>query len=522
VFRSRQLRLVAAVFTAILLAGCAGGGSKSVLPPIVKTPSNVHGNVRSTASFPPSYGRNVIVAWNQLALQAVRDEHPGPPIVARTLAILNTCIYDAWAAYDSKALGTQYGASLRRPEAERTSSNKEKAISYAAYRALVDLFPQLSEAPLFAGLMTAQGFDINETSVDVTTPSGIGNAACAKVLAFRHHDGSNQLGDLGGSGPYADYTGFVSTNTSSAINDPNAWQPLRIVAAGVTQKYIAPYWGQVAPFALTSPSQYLPSVGPATYTPGAPASVNQHYIDQANEVVAYSAGLTDTQKVIAEYWADGPHSELPPGHWNLFAQFVSNRDRNSLKKDAKMFFAVSNAILDASIAAWGTKRVYVSVRPVTAIHYLYTGTALAAWTGPGQGTHTFDGGLWTPYQAATVITPPFPEYVSGHSAFSAAGAQILRYMTHSDSFGASYTNLAGVSRVEPGMTPATNITLTWPTFTAAADEAGISRRYGGIHFIDGDLQGRSMGRHVADIAWQKALMYFNDGEFEGDDRESGD
>jgi hypothetical protein len=213
---------------------------------------------------------------------------------------------------------------------------------------------------------------------------------------------------------------------------------------------------------------------------------------------------------------------LPPGHWNLFAQFVSNRDRNSLRKDAKMFFAVSNAILDASIAAWGTKRVYVSVRPVTAVHYLYAGSPVTAWAGPGQGKLTFDGSLWRPYQAATVITPPFPEYVSGHSAFSAAGAQILRYMTHSDSFGGSYTNLAGVSRVEPGMTPATNITLTWPTFTAAADEAGISRRYGGIHFIDGDLQGRSMGRRVADIAWQKALMYFNSGESEGDDRESGD
>jgi len=183
-----------------------------------------------------------------------------------------------------------------------------------------------------------------------------------------------------------------------------------------------------------------------------------------------------------------------------------------LKKDAKMLFALSNAILDASIAAWGTKRVHVSVRPVTAIHYLFGGQNVTAWAGPNLGTKSIDGGTWRPYQAATVITPPFPEYVSGHSAFSAAGAQILRYITHSDTFGASYTNLAGVSRVEPGMTPATNITLSWPTFTAAADEAGISRRYGGIHFIDGDLQGRLMGRRVAEIAWQKARAYFHTGE----------
>jgi len=183
-----------------------------------------------------------------------------------------------------------------------------------------------------------------------------------------------------------------------------------------------------------------------------------------------------------------------------------------LKKDAKMLFALSNAILDASIAAWGTKRVHVSVRPVTAIHYLFGGQNVTAWAGPNLGTKSIDGGTWRPYQAATVITPPFPEYVSGHSAFSAAGAQILRYITHSDTFGASYTNLAGVSRVEPGMTPATNITLSWPTFTAAADEAGISRRYGGIHFIDGDLQGLLMGRRVAEIAWQKARAYFHTGE----------
>lgn len=451
----------------------------------------------------------MVVTWNDAALQAIRLTHPGPPMVARMLAITNTCMYDAFAAYDSRALGTQYGASLRRPAIERTRANKQKAISFGAYRALVDLFP--TEVASFGSVMTSLGYDPTDASTDTATPSGIGNVACAKVLAFRHTDGSNQLGDLGGSGPYTDYTGYVATNTPTTTVDPDLWQPLTIPATGVTQKYIAPFWGQVKPFALTSAAQYLPSVGPATYVPGGSAATNQHYIDQANEILAYSANLTDTQKVIAEYWADGPKSELPPGHWILFGEFVSARDHHTIKQDAEMFFALSNTIFDASIAAWGTKRVYTSVRPITAIRYLYSGKAVVAWAGANKGTQTFDGGLWNPYQAASVITPPFPEYVSGHSAFSAAGAQILRYYTGSDDFGASYTNPAGVSRVEPGTTPATSVTLSWPTFSAAADEAGISRRYGGIHFADGDLQGRMMGRKVGDIGWAKSLEYFNGG-----------
>jgi hypothetical protein len=132
-----------------------------------------------------------------------------------------------------------------------------------------------------------------------------------------------------------------------------------------------------------------------------------------------------------------------------------------------------------------------------------------AWTGPGRGTQFIDGQDWQPYQADTVVTPPFPEYISGHSTFSAAGAEILKRFTGSDTFGASYTALAGSSKFEPGITPAQDVTLSWATFSEAADEAGLSRRYGGIHFQDGDLVGRSLGRLVGAQAWEKALSYFN-------------
>jgi hypothetical protein len=111
-----------------------------------------------------------------------------------------------------------------------------------------------------------------------------------------------------------------------------------------------------------------------------------------------------------------------------------------------------------------------------------------------------DGAQWIPYQPSTFPTPPFPEYISGHSTFSAAGAEILKRFTHSDDFGASVTFLPGSSTTEPGLTPRQPVTLSWATFSDAADEAGISRRYGGIHFEAGDLGGRATARLVAATA----------------------
>jgi hypothetical protein len=120
-----------------------------------------------------------------------------------------------------------------------------------------------------------------------------------------------------------------------------------------------------------------------------------------------------------------------------------------------------------------------------------------------------DGRDWAPYQPATFLTPPFPEYISGHSGFSAAGAEVLLRFTGSDDFGGTVTLPAGSSRVEPGVTPAADVTLSWATFSEAADEAGMSRRYGGIHFEQGDLRARVLGRLVGGVVWAKAQSYIN-------------
>lgn len=195
--------------------------------------------------------------WNSATLQGIRDAKLGAPMAARALAIVHTCMYDAWAAYDEHAFGTQLRDALRRPLAERTLANKEQATSYAAYRALTDILP-VDQLSVYAPLMKQLGYDPSDNSTDIDTATGIGNVACAAVLEYRHHDRANQLGDLA-QGVYSDWTGYSPANTPSpvpvrgAVADPNRWQPLVYVNATgdlVSQRFLAPQWCYVAPFAL--------------------------------------------------------------------------------------------------------------------------------------------------------------------------------------------------------------------------------------------------------------------------------
>lgn len=423
-------------------------------------------------------------------------------MVARALAIAHTAMYDAWAVYDRTAAPTTLDPKLRRPASERTNENKARAISHAAYRTLSDLFPQ--DEPKFSSLMRELGYDQGDFSENPATATGIGNMAATSVLDARHHDGSNQLGDLA-PGKYLDYTNYEPVNPPDKLVDPNRWQPLMVPdqQGGITnQRFVAPHWGLVTPFALTSGSQFRPATVPNLYPdPG--------YLKQAEEMVELSAALTDRDKAIVEYWADGPLSELPPGHWMLLAQHVSRRDENSIDDDVKMYFALANALFDASIAVWDCKRAFDYVRPITAVRFIMKGREIRAWGGPNRGTQTILGETWRPYQTVNVPTPSFPEFSSGHSAFSTAAAEVLKLFTGSDTFGASATVKAGSSKVEPGTVPAADVVLSWDTFTAAADEAGMSRRLGGIHFQEGDLKSREMGRKIGAQTWQKAIAFFN-------------
>ncbi len=461
-------------------------------------------------SIDASHPENVVIQWDNAALQGVRDTKMGAPMVARALAIVHTCMYDAWAAYDDRARGTEFGIKLRQPYRMRSLQNKEEAISFAAYRAVNDLFPQ-DDVTVYRPLMSSLGYDPDNTTADTTTPAGVGNVACTAVLEFRHSDGSNQLGTMSPSGlPYSDYTGYEPVNPPSTVPvilgtilDPNRWQPLQYTdptGKFVTQTFLGAQWNKVVPFALRSGDEFreeLGLFGPAQYG-------STKYLEGAEELIHFSANLTDERKMIAEYWKDGPHSETPPGHWALFAQFVSARDHHTLDQDVKMFFAMTNATFDASIVAWDAKRAFDSVRPLTAICYLFHGQQIRSWGGPGKGTITMEGKDWIPYQPASFPTPPFPEFISGHSTFSAAAARVLELFTRSNQFGDSVTFARGSSSIEPGITPAEPVTLKWDTFTAAANQAGISRRYGGIHFKAADLTGRAVGRVIGWQTWEKA------------------
>lgn len=441
----------------------------------------------------------IVLAWNNQAIDVVRRLVPGPPMVSRSLAMLHTAMYDAWTAYDPVALSSTTGSALRRPVSERTAENKSMAMSYAAYAILKDQYP--AEQPYFDQLMTRLGYKLS-TETAPESPAGIGNLAAQALLAQRHHDGANQLGDMTPSGiAFADYTAYASVNEALVVSEstplagiraPARWQPLRFVNLNgqlQTQGYLGAHWGNVKPASLASSDQFRPTP-PATLG-------SSEYVDQCSQMVEISAGLGEREKVIAEYWADGPRSETPPGHWCTMAQYVVSRDSMSEDDAVKLFFALTTAMFDASIATWESKRYYDYVRPITAIRYLFNGKMIKGFSpgGPAAGLQDIVGERWTPFQATTFPTPPFPEYTSGHSGYSASAAEVLRQFTGRDAFGASYTQTANSLAFDKKV-PTQPVRLQWDTFTAAANEAGLSRLYGGIHFMQGNTSGLDLGRKV--------------------------
>jgi hypothetical protein len=459
-------------------------------------------------------GDSVVLVWNQQALDSIATTRTGPTVAARALAVTHTAIYDAWAAYDAVAVGTRLGASLRQPAAERTVDNKSRAVSFAAYAALVDLFP--ARRDLYVQTMTDLGYAVDGS--DTSTAAQLGSTAAQAVLEYRHRDGSNQLADEPGGTPgvaYSDYTGYQPVNTWKEIRYPDRWQPLCLPlpppgateCSGRIQTYLTPQWSRVTPFALTSPGQFR-APGPYPYL-DKDGKLNGQFIDQIDKMTQYSKQLDDTRKTYAEYWEDGPGTVTPPGHWNQFAQWVSRRDAHSVDEDARMFFALNGAELDASIAAWDGKGKWDSVRPITAVRYVNRGKIIQAWGGPYKGPSYIKGEDWIPYRPPNDPAPPFGEYASGHSTFSGAAAEVLTAFTGRGNFELKVPVAAGSSKVEPGAVPAKPITLSWTNFRYASEQAGLSRQYGGLHFEHGDKDARAAGAKVGTNAWAKAMTYFN-------------
>jgi hypothetical protein len=463
--------------------------------------------------------------WLNIALETMAREHarvaPRPTVGARMMSIITTCMYDAWAAYDAKAVGTRLGGSLRRPEAERTDENKTIAIAYACYRAMLNLYPE--DAEFIRGKLKEQGLDPDNDTTDVTTPAGIGNVAAAALIEYRRHDGANQYGDEPGSNgkPYSDYTFYRCMNTKDKVVDPDCWQPIEFDDAKnpgkkVTPGFLTPHWYRVKPFVLEKAEMFRPEP---------PPKVGSEQLKQEiDQVIKFNASLIPEQKAVVEFMRDGPKSTGQSGHWLRFAQDVSRRDKHNIDQDVKLYFSVANVVHDGFIACWECKRFYDSSRPWTLVRHYYKGQQVPGWGGPGKGVTNVPAEQWHPYSPSVFITPPFPSYTSGHSTVSAAAAKILELYTGSDEFDAVENRVAG-SMTEPQFACALiqsmngkmaddphlscEVALKLPTFSATAEMAGISRVMGGYHIQSDNVAGLKLGRTVAEYSWPKYQQFFD-------------
>ena len=373
---------------------------------------------------------DVVTDWNNAALDAIRAGHTAPPIASRSLAILHVSIYDA-----VNGIARTHEPYLV-PSGVPASASREAAASAAAHEALVNLFPA-SESDfdaLYAAILAGIPDSPHKTAGIVW-----GEFVANQILAARSNDGSNAIvPPPGGSGPGV----WVPT--------PPGFLP-----------YLLPQWGFVVPFAMTSSSQFRP--------PGPPSLDSQQYAADYEEVKELGAAVgstrTEDQTEIALFWADGAGTETPPGHWNSIAQIIADARGNTLEENARLFALLNIAMADAAICSWDAKYTFDFWRPVTAI----------AFAEPQLNWMSF------------IVTPPFPDYVSGHSTISAAAATVLPlfYDTEDLPFTTGSDFLPGVYR-------------SFSTCFDAAEEAALSRIYGGIHFrtasADGLQSGASIGQ----------------------------
>ncbi|WP_071596800.1 vanadium-dependent haloperoxidase [Neolewinella persica] len=452
-----------------------------------------------TKSAEPHGADNVAYQWGKMALTAQANDterfKPRPTVTSRYLALVSVAVFDAWSHYNASAIPVYLNGHDRRPAAEHTLANKEKAISYAALRTLNEYY--FTDQALFENLMRELGHDPSDQSLDPATPTGIGNLAAKAVIEARHGDGANQYGEEDGSEgeAYADYTGYQPVNTADEMTDPIRWQP-KYFADGAGGRFapgcLTPFWGKVKPIGLQSGDQFRP--GPP------PGIGSQQLKEEVRQVMELQSTLTDEQRALVEFMRDGPQSVQQAGHWLKFAQEVSLRDDHTLDQDVKMYFYNQVTALDAFIASWDAKMFYDFARPYALVHEYYDEQIIEAWGGPEVGNRKMKGKEWRPYSPETFLCPPFPSYVSGHSTISGACGEALKLWTGSDVFGSSVKLVPG-ALTEPDNL-GDSVVIHFPTFTETAEMAGFSRVLGGYHIQADNVEGLELGRKIARWNWQ--------------------
>jgi len=580
---------------------------------------------------PAAYQATQSVArrWDDALLDAIRRALPNPPVHARNLFHVSVAMWDAWAAYDPTATGYLFKEKLSVDRCDVGAARNE-AISYAAYRVLTARFIKAVGADqslsAFADLMDTLSYPTSLTTTEGDTPAAVGNRIAKTVLEYGLGDGSNEANGYAAPNYKPVNPPLVVALPDITIVDPNRWQPLQVeflvsqngvVLPSGVQTAVGPHWGHVTSFAIppggaegvpfdpgppprlgdpTTDALYksqavdvirdsslLDVASDATVDigPGAiganPLGSNSGHGYASNPATghAYAPDIvraSDFYRTIAEFWADGPNSETPPGHWNVIANTVSDAlapnlriggqgpvvDR--LEWDVKLYLALNGAVHDAAIAAWGLKGRYDGIRPISMIRYMAsfgqsTDPALAAYNKEGlplvpglveliTKDKTANGGpmaslkgnegkiavrawhrslnspaggsvdwvlgtTWTPYQLQTFVTPSFPGYISGHSTFSRAAAEVMTGITGTEYFPgglSEWTVKAGSFRIDTG--PGADVSLQWATYYDAADQAGQSRIFGGIHIQADDFTGRMLGSTCGKDAWALAQRMY--------------
>src|SRR5947209_10636056 len=364
---------------------------------------------------------NVVLEWNQLTLHAIRQTNATPVVASRALAITQAAVYDAVNAIDRSS--APYFAQVHASH----GASLEAAAAQAAHDTLVALFP--GQASTFDAVLATDLVGIPPGRA--RQGSEVGHAVAQQILTWRSTDGSTAVV------PYTPGT------------NPGDWQP----TPPAFLPALGPQWPQVTPFAMTVGAQFRP--------PPPPALDSGDYATAFNEVK--SLGRVDSttrspdQTQIAFFWRDPTAAAYAFGHWNEIAQQVSAERGLDLVGDARLFALLNIAEADAIISTWDAKYTYNLWRPVTAIRYAGDSTLNPA---------TVSDPTWTPL----IVTPNFPSYTSAHSTVSGAAAAVLTSL-----FAADYHFSTGSDGL-PG------VTRSFGSFAAAAEEAGQSRIYGGIHY----------------------------------------
>lgn len=379
---------------------------------------------------------DVVLRWNDLALRLIRLEKTTPPMAARNLAILHVAVYDA--------VNTVAGTHQPFLVTARSlpGAAPEIAAAVAAHRTLTALYPRQKAR---CDALLARCLAERPNGAARTQGEELGRFVADRVLEWRRRDG-------------ADVPGRYTARRQLGI-----WEP----APPDFKAALLPEWGLVEPFAIRKGTQYRPP---------APPPLNSAEYTRAFDEVKRLGGKdsrerTPEQTDVALFWADNAGTVTPPGHWNQIAAVVSRQRGLSLAENARLFALLNVSLADAGILCWVLKFTYEFWRPILAIRHAEEDGNAATSPDPS----------WAPL----IETPPFPAYISGHSTFSGAAAAVLAEFFGTDRvrFTTTSDGLPDTSREFAG-------------FWSAAEEAGMSRIYGGIHWQFDNREGLAVGRHL--------------------------